>query len=138
MTCLMAAHKSASDMCAFLATLENQAVLKTLADLGWWFSSVMSNSSTQCYYFQSPLTFVREVLGVGRTGRSRLQRGIQGRLAHLDPSSGLADVEPIGDVPARLLQLLGRDNRPAPALSPARSAAVNPALVRSRIRSRSN
>ena len=41
--------------------------------------------------------------GVGCT-RS-LQRGVQGRLADLEPRCGLADVQPVGDVLPRPLQL---------------------------------
>ena len=44
-----------------------------------------------------------------------LQRGIQGRLADLEPCCRFPDVQPVGDVLPRPLQLVGGDNRLASA-----------------------
>ena len=52
------------------------------------------------------------ISGAGRSGR--LQCGIQRCSAYLDSCSGLADVQPVGDVFAGLLQLIGGRHPPPP------------------------
>ena len=66
------------------------------------------------------------ISGVGCTGG--LQRGVQGRLAHLEPCSGLSDIKPVGDVLPRSLQLVGGDNRLSPALPPTSGGGSQPGL----------
>ena len=64
----------------------------------------------------------------GASCLGRLQRGVQGGFAHLEPCRGLTHVQPLGDVLLRPLQLLGGHNWLASAFSPTSSGSGQSSL----------
>ena len=73
--------------------------------------------------------FRRQLYGTSGVGcTSGLQSGVQGRLAYLEADCSFPDVQPVGNVLSRPLQLLGGNDRLVSSLSTARGGSVQPSF----------